>query len=138
MKETIFRSLFTSLIVTNIWTIFIFFNYLYEEPGMLHGFGTLVLYLWSCWITAGLGTIGIIITSVKKSLLVKQKLFILIMITTLNAFYTVIFIILNILSLIRFESLIEVFLIANLLVSITSFLLIKNINYITKPSANRL
>ncbi len=132
MKETIFKSLFISFFLTNIWTIFAFFDYLFEEPRLFHGFGTLVLYLWSCWIIAGLGIISIIITSVNKLLSAKQKLFILIMAITLNAFYTVIFIILSILKLIRVESFIELFLITNLLVSITSFLIIKKYKLYTK------
>jgi hypothetical protein len=132
MKETIFKSLFISFFLTNIWTIFAFFDYLFEEPGLFYGFGTLVLYLWSCWIIAGLGIISIIITYVNKSLSAKQKLFILIMTITLNAFYTVIFIILSILKLIRVESFIELFLIANLLVSIASFLIIKKYKLYTK------
>ena len=132
MKETIFKSLFISFFLTNIWTIFAFFDYLFEEPGFFHGFGTLVLYLWSCWIIAGLGIISIIITSVNKLLSAKQKLFILIMTITLNAFYTLIFIILSILKLIRVESFIELFLITNLLVSITSFLIIKKYKLYTK------
>ena len=61
MKETIFKNLALSLILTNIWTICAFFIYFFESPGWFHGFEVLFFYIYSCWISGGIGIILILL-----------------------------------------------------------------------------
>jgi hypothetical protein len=127
VKEIIYKSLGLSLLITNIWTIFAFFNYYYEESGMFHGLETLILFIWSCWTVAGFGIIIIPIAFMKKWLSVSQMTFLLTMAISLNTFYLILFLILSFKKLIRVESFIETFLFVNLIIIIASILIIKKI-----------
>ncbi|KLT68455.1 hypothetical protein AB674_17450 [Flavobacterium sp. ABG] len=61
MKETLFKNLTFSLIITNIWTICAFFIYFFESPGWFHGFGVFGFYLNSCWVSGAIGVILILL-----------------------------------------------------------------------------
>ncbi|WP_269685489.1 hypothetical protein [Flavobacterium lacustre] len=47
MKEYLFKNATITFIIMNVWTLFLFFNYLLEEPGLFRGLGTLGLYIYS-------------------------------------------------------------------------------------------
>lgn len=128
MKENISKSIITSLLVTNIWTIIAFFTYFYDEPGWFYGLQTLLFYMWSCWIASALGILVIIMSFLKYRVLSKnQKLFTLVMVTVLNSYYTILLILLVIQNLIRGEAIFELFLIANLMISIVGIWRFKKI-----------
>ena len=128
MKDTVTKSIITSLLITNIWTIIAFFSYFFDEPGWFYGFQTLMFYVWSCWIASALGFLVIIISFLKYRLLSKnRKLFSLVMVTVLNSFYSIILIILAIQNLIRGEAIFEMLLIANLIISVVAILRIKKL-----------
>lgn len=128
MKETIYKSLIAVFSITNLWTIIAFFIFFYEEPGWFHGFETLIFFVWSCWITSAFGIIVILTSYLTYSTLSKKlKLFSLVLTAVLNSFYTLILLILAIQNLIRGEAIIEMFLIANLIISIITILRIKKI-----------
>ncbi|WP_166920258.1 hypothetical protein [Flavobacterium poyangense] len=61
MKETIFKNLVLSLISTNIWTICAFFIYFFKSPGWFGGFEVLIFYMYSCYISGGIGIILILL-----------------------------------------------------------------------------
>ena len=61
MKQQLFKNVALSFIVINVWTLSLFFNYILEEPGLFHGFGTLVLYLYSLIFGIVIGTITMLL-----------------------------------------------------------------------------
>jgi membrane protease YdiL (CAAX protease family) len=61
MKETIFRNLTFSLILTNIWSIWAFFIYFLDNSTLFSGFGVWIFYIESSWILAGSGTILVLL-----------------------------------------------------------------------------
>jgi hypothetical protein len=127
MKETIYKSLSFSFLITNVWTIAAFFVYFYEKPGLFHGWGTLIFYIWSCWIIAFAGIIIILSSFLKRYLTTAFRIFSLIVITSLNSFCLILFVLLSVQGLIRFESFIDTFLIMNLIIPIVALLVIRKI-----------
>jgi hypothetical protein len=61
MKDNLFKNLAITFIVIYLWTLSLFFHYILEEPGFLHGFGTLVLYLYSLYFGIGLGIVTLLL-----------------------------------------------------------------------------
>ena len=70
MKEQIFKNATITFIIINVWTLFLFFNYLLEEPGLFRGFGTLGLYLYSMFFGI---LIGIVILILRVSIFRKDR-----------------------------------------------------------------
>ena len=61
MKEQLFKNTAITFIIINVWTLSLFFYYILEEPGLFHGFGTLVLYLYSLYFGIGIGTVTLVL-----------------------------------------------------------------------------
>lgn len=128
MKETIYKGLLLSLLLTNIWCVIAFFIYFFENPGWFHGWHTLFLYIESCWITAGLGAIVLLFSFLKRWRSPTLKTFLLVLVSGLNSFFSILLLPVIFFELIRAEALFEGFLIANLLVAIGAILAIRRIN----------
>jgi hypothetical protein len=121
MKEILYRNSTLSLIATNLWTIFSFFIFYFEEPGFMHGFSTLIFYMYSSWIASGIGIILIFSRKFyfKVEKQYKLKFYFLYLLTGIfNAFFSLLFITLSILSLIEIEAFFTLFLLINFIVSI--------------------
>ena len=127
MKETVYKSLIISLLITNIWTVVLFFIYFFESPGWFQGLTTLSIFLYSCWIIAALGILAIIISFIKKWFSAQWKIFLLVLITWLNSFFSILLLILTLLEIIRSEAIFELYLFSNLIVLIVALLIIKKI-----------
>lgn len=127
MKETVYKSLIFSLLITNIWTVIIFLIYFFESPGWFQGFTTLMIFMYSCWIIAALGILAIIISFIKKWFSTQLKIFLLILITWLNSFFSILLFIVALLEIVRSEAIFELYLFLNLIVSIAALLIIKKI-----------
>lgn len=127
MKETVYKSLIISLLITNIWTVVIFFIYFFESPGWFQGLTTLMIFVYSCWIIAALGILAIIISFIKKWFSAQWKIFLLVLITWLNSFFSILLLILTLLEIVRYEAIFELYLFSNLIVSIVALLIIKKI-----------
>lgn len=127
MKETVYKSLIISLLITNIWTVVIFFIYFFESPGWFQGLTTLMIFVYSCWIIAALGILAIIISFIKKWFSAQWKIFLLVLITWLNSFFSILLLILTLLEIVRSEVFFEFYLFSNLIVSIVALLIIKKI-----------
>lgn len=61
MKKHLFKNATITFIVINIWTSFLFFNYLLEEPGLFRGFRTLAFYLYSMFFGILIGIVVLIL-----------------------------------------------------------------------------
>lgn len=127
MKETVYKSLIISLLITNIWTVVIFFIYFFESPGWFQGLTTLMIFVYSCWIIAALGILAIIISFIKKWFSAQWKIFLLVLITWLNSFFSILLLILTLLEIVRYEAIFELYLFSNIIVSIVALLIIKKI-----------
>lgn len=127
MKETIYRSLIISLLITNIWTITIFFIYFFESPGWFHGLTTLTLFIYSCWIVAALGILSIIISFIKKWFSSQWKISLLVIIAWFNSFFSILVLIVTLLRIVRSGALFDFYLISNFIISIASLLRINKI-----------
>jgi hypothetical protein len=127
MKETVYKSLIISLLITNIWTVVIFFIYFFESPGWFQGLTTLMIFVYSCWIIAALGILAIIISFIKKWFSAQWKIFLLVLITWLNSFFSILLLILTLLEIVRYETIFELYLFSNRIVSIVALLIIKKI-----------
>jgi hypothetical protein len=127
MKETVYKSLIISLLITNIWTVVIFFIYFFESPGWFQGLTTLMIFVYSCWIIAALGILAIIISFIKKWFSAQWKIFLLVLITWLNSFFSILLLILTLLEIVRYETIFELYLFSNIIVSIVALLIIKKI-----------
>ncbi|RKR10384.1 hypothetical protein C8C83_2059 [Flavobacterium sp. 90] len=127
MKETVYKSLLFSLLITNIWTVIIFFIYFFESPGWFQGLTTLMIFVYSCWFTSALGILSIIISFLKKWFSTQRKLFMLILIAWLNSFFSIILLIITSLEIVRSEAIFGFYLFLNLIVSIVASLIIKRI-----------
>ncbi|MDQ5929646.1 MAG: hypothetical protein QG594_1426 [Bacteroidota bacterium] len=125
MKETVYKSLIFSLLISNIWTVAIFFIYFFESPGWFHGFKTLVIFMYSCWIIAALGVLAIIISFIKKWFSAQFKIFLLVLIAWLNSFFSILSLILTLLEIVGCEGIFELYLFLNVIVSIVTLLIIK-------------
>lgn len=131
MKEKIYRNCSLSLVVINIWTIYIFFYFFFNEDGFMRGFSTALVYINSCWIASGLGFFSILY---RFTILRKQKLydlkfqFLYVLIGIFNIYFSLIFILLLSLCLIELGTFFTLFLVFNFLFSIfISFDIIKNL-----------
>jgi hypothetical protein len=60
MKEKIYKYFLLSLILINIWTLYGFFDFFLETPGLFHGFGLGVFYFNTLSICIGIGSILIL------------------------------------------------------------------------------
>ncbi|PXY44463.1 hypothetical protein [Flavobacterium hydrophilum] len=127
MKETVYKSLIFSLLITNIWTVLIFFIYFFESPGWFQGFTTLTIFIYSCWIIAALGILAIIISFIKKWFSAQLKIFLLVLIAWLNSFFSILLLIVTLLEIVGCEGIFEFYLFSNLIVSIAALLIIKKI-----------
>lgn len=127
MKETVYISLIISLLITNIWTVVIFFIYFFESPGWFQGLTTLMIFVYSCWIIAALGILAIIISFIKKWFSAQWKIFLLVLITWLNSFFSILLLILTLLEIVRYEAIFELYLFSNIIVSIVALLIINKI-----------
>ena len=127
MKETVYKSLIISLLITNIWTVVIFFIYFFESPGWFQGLTTLMIFVYSCWIIAALGILAIIISFIKKWFSAQWKIFLLVLITWLNSFFSILLLILTLLEIVRYEAIFELYLFSIIIVSIVALLIIKKI-----------
>lgn len=125
MKETLFKSLIFSLLITNTWAVIIFFIYFFESPGWFQGFTTLMIFMYSCWIIAALGILAIIISLIKKWFSAQLKIFLLVLVAWLNLFFSILLLIVALLEIVRFEAIFELYLFSNLIVSIAALLIIK-------------
>lgn len=61
MKENLFKNIAITFLIINVWTSFLFFNYLLETPGLFCGFGTLCLYLYSMFFGILIGVIMLLL-----------------------------------------------------------------------------
>lgn len=127
MKETVYKSLIISLLITNIWTVVIFFIYFFESPGWFQGLTTLMIFVYSCWFIAALGILAIIISFIKKWFSAQWKIFLLVLIIWLNSFFSILLLILTLLEIVRYEAIFELYLFSNIIVSIVALLIIKKI-----------
>lgn len=91
MKETIYKSLILSLLLTNIWSVVMFFIYFFESPGWLHGLETLIIFIKTCWTLIVVGLIVILISFI-KSIKIKFKIFSLALIAWINIFLSILLI----------------------------------------------
>lgn len=118
MQKTFYKSLSISFLITTIWTLIGFYIYFYEEPGLFHGFETLLYFVWSCWISSGLGILIILYCLLKPQKRFLLKLGLLAIVITLNAFYSLIYLLLIILDIVKNYSFFDAFLEANFIVVI--------------------
>lgn len=125
MKETIYKSLIISLLITNIWSVVMFFIYFFESPGWLHGLETIIIFTKTCWTSIVLGIIVILISFI-KSVKIKFKIFLLVLIAWINVFLSVLLITTMALEIIQLDAFYELGLV--LIISIISLLLIRKLS----------
>lgn len=118
MQKTFYKSLSISFLITTIWTLIGFFIYFYEEPGLFHGLKTLLYFVWSCWFSSGLSFLIILCCLLKPQKRFLLKLGLLTIVITLNAFYSLLYLLLIILDIIKNYSFFDAFLEANFIVVI--------------------
>lgn len=119
MKNTIYKSLLLSLLITNIWSVIAFFIYFFEDPGWFHGFETLGFLLWSCWISSGLGILIILLSFLKFWKSNQAKVFFLLLFGWFNIFFSILVFITGCFEIISHEALTELF--TNFIISIVIF-----------------
>ncbi|PIF31932.1 hypothetical protein CLU81_2442 [Flavobacterium sp. 9] len=124
MKETIRKSLILSLLITNIWSVITFFIYFYES-GLFHGLTTLMFFVYSCWFSAGLGILVILLSFIKR-IKIKFRIFSLTLVAWMNFFFFALLFITMALEIIRSEAFFEMSL--SIVISIISLLLIRKIS----------
>jgi len=125
MKETIYKSLILSLFLTNIWSVVMFFIYFFESPGWLHGLETIIFFIKTCWTSIVLGIIVILISFI-KSIKIKFKMFLLVLIAWINVFLSILLITVMSLKITGLDAFYELGLI--LIISIISLLLIRKLS----------
>jgi hypothetical protein len=126
MKETIYKSLLLSLLITNLWATITFFVY-YFETGLFSGFKTLLLFGWSCWISSGLGLLVILISLLKIWKSNQSKVFTLVLTGWLNIFFSFLLITTTFFEIIVPESFIYSFFIINLIIPVVIYFRTKKI-----------
>ena len=126
MKETIYKSLLLSLLITNLWATITFFVY-YFETGLFSGFKTLLLFGWSCWISSGLGLLAILISLLKIWKSNQSKVFTLVLTGWLNIFFSFLLITTTFFEIIVPESFIYSFFIINLIIPVVIYFRTKKI-----------
>ncbi|SHG58813.1 hypothetical protein SAMN05443663_103241 [Flavobacterium defluvii] len=119
MKNTIYKSLLSSLLITNIWSVIIFFIYFFEDPGWFHGFETFGFFLWSCWISSGLGILIILLSFLKFWKSNPAKVFFLLPFGWFNIFFSILVFITGCFEIVSHEALIE--LLTNFTISVLIF-----------------
>lgn len=121
MKETIQKSLIISLLLTNIWSVIAFFIYFFESSGLFHGFQTLIFFMYSCWISAALGILILLLSFLKiwKSNYLKKFLFVII--GWFNIFLSILLLITFYFEVIDPNSLLDVYFISNFIISFLVF-----------------
>lgn len=127
MKETIYKSLILSLLITNIWSVVVFFTYYFEGSGFLHGFTTLLIFIWSCWITAVLGISTILLSFLKIWKSDKQKTFFLVLFGFTNLFFSILIIITLCYEIVILSAFFDCYLIVNLIIPFVVFFVLKRI-----------
>jgi len=95
-----------------------FFDFFNSCSGLFGGFGTLIAFLWSCWISAALGAIIISVSFLKIWKAVLQKVFALTIVASLNAFLFLIFITLCIEKIVGVDGLWQMYLFVNAVIYI--------------------
>ncbi len=126
MENIIYKSLISSLVLTNIWSIITFFIYYFESPGLFRGFDTFSFFLMSCWITAGIGILSITLSFVRIWKSNQKKIFLLSINGFLNLFFSILLILTAFLGIINFDyCIINLYLICNFLIPIIILLIIK-------------
>ncbi|MBF4492573.1 hypothetical protein IR010_08455 [Flavobacterium sp. MR2016-29] len=133
MKETIQKSLIFSLLLTNIWSVAVFFIYFFERPGIFSGLKTLGFFLYSCWFSASFGLIVLLISFIKR-LKPKFKIFLLTLIFWINLFFFILLLITMAVQIIDSGAFFEILFYANIIVAPIAMLLIMKIS---KQSNNR-
>ena len=126
MKETIYKSLLLSLLITNLWATITFFVY-YFETGLFSGFKTLLLFGWSCWISSGLGLLAILLSFLKIGKSNQSKVFTLVLTGWLNIFFSFLLITTTFFEIIVPESFIYSFFIINLIIPVVIYFRTKKI-----------
>lgn len=92
---------------------------------MFQGIETFAFYMWSCWVSAGLGLLVVLYCMLRPTKRGIQKLVLLSIIKYLNIFYLILFIILCVLDLIRIGAFFDLLIVVNLVVVIAS-IVVKN------------
>jgi hypothetical protein len=136
MKETIFKSLLISLLITNIWSVVVFFIYYYDSPGLFGGLKTLLIFGFSCWISAGLGILTILFSLLKIPKLNQLKVFLLVLTGWFNIFFSVLLVITAIIKIIIPQSYIDAYFIVNFIIPIVLYFLTRKL--IKTTSTTRL
>ena len=126
MKETIYKSLLLSLLITNLWAAITFFVY-YFDTGLFNGFKTLLLFGWSCWISSGLGLLIILISLLKIWKSNQSKVFLLVFTGWFNIFFSLLLITTTYFEIIAPESFIDAFYIVNLIIPVVIYFRTKKI-----------
>lgn len=126
MKETIYKSLLLSLLITNTWSVITFFIYFFET-GLFSGFKTLLFFGWSCWISAGLGLLALLLSFLKIWKSKQSKVFALVLTRWLNIFFSVLLITTTFFEIIIPESFIDAFFIVNLIIPVVIYFRTKKI-----------
>jgi hypothetical protein len=121
MKNIIYKSLLLSLLITNIWSVVMFFIYYFDNPALFSGFKTLFIYIWSCWISSGLGILILLFSFLKIWDSIKLKVFLLVLIGWLNIFFSILFSATIYFEIINYESFTQFYLFANFIISIVIF-----------------
>ncbi|KOP37067.1 hypothetical protein DBB36_13780 [Flavobacterium sp. WLB] len=121
MKNTIYKSLLLSLLITNIWSVVIFFIYYFDSPGLFSGFRTLGVYLWSCWISSGLGVLVFLLSFLRIWKSNQSKVFFLILFDWLNIFFSITFVLTTCFEIMAYEGIVELYLFTNFIISIVIF-----------------
>ncbi len=91
MREKLFKYSIISLVIINFWTLYGFFDYFLDKSDSFRGFGLLIFYVWSIYISIGLGFIILIIRLIyhlkfKRNILNTNLLYIFCGIFNLNLF----------------------------------------------------
>jgi len=118
MQKTFYKSLSISFLITTIWTLIGFFIYFYEDPGLFCGIYTLLYFVWSCWFSSGLSFLITLCCLLKPQKRFLLKLGLLTIVITLNVFYSLLYLLLIILGIVKNYSFFDGFLCVNLIVAI--------------------
>lgn len=127
MKSTIYKSLLLSLLITNIWSVVIFFIYYFESPGLFSGFKTIGIYLWSCWISSGLGVLVFLLSFLRIWKSHQSKVFFLLICDWLNIFFSITLVLTTCFEIMAYEGITELYLFTNFIISIVIFFRTKRI-----------
>ncbi|CAD5340363.1 hypothetical protein [Flavobacterium bizetiae] len=120
MKETIYKSLLLSLLITNTWAVITFFIYFFES-GLFVSVGTLLIFISSCWISAGLGLLAIVLSFLKIWKSNQSKVFTLVLTGWFNIFFSILLITTTFFEIIVPESFIDSFFIINLIIPVVIY-----------------